>query len=490
MPLMPLSTLHTHPRRFRWGLTGLFLLALALRFWRLGQFNELVFDEIYYVRFAVDYLNGTPFFDAHPPLGKYLITLGIVLFNPLAAALGLPGNTLAGEWLSPLSYRWVTALAGACLSPLTALLAYHLSSGYPQRQRVMFGLIAGGLLLLEGLTLVESRFGLINIYWVLFGLVGQVCLLKAQDSRQGWRWRVLAGIGFGSAIAVKWNAAGFLLGVYLLWGLSHWPLSQGHRGFSTRATEESPSPPTRVSLVPPALAQLTLTELLVYCGLIPLGVYSLLWLPHLKLVGTSFVGIHELLWQAHQRIGTQANAHPYCSAWYTWPLLLRPVAYFYRRVGELPPSDIEGAVTNSIYAVQGLGNPLFWWLSSAAIVAWVGRGVSGWWQEFSNSAGKRESLDGVAVFWLVNYGANWLPWLLVSRCTFLYHYMGALVFSSGAIAWLLTRWLTQPRLGIRRSALLLVGLMVLSFLFWLPIYVGLPLSAEALSWRWWLRSWI
>ncbi|HEY9878306.1 MAG TPA: hypothetical protein V6D29_07610, partial [Leptolyngbyaceae cyanobacterium] len=242
--------------------------------------------------------------------------------------------------------------------------------------------------------------------------------------------------------------------------------------------------------VPPAFARLTLAQLLIYCGLIPLAVYCLIWIPHLKLVGTSFVAMHQMLWQAHQTIATQANAHPYCSAWYTWPLLLRPVAYFYRSVGEFPPSDIVGAVSNVVYVVQGLGNPLLWWLSTAAVVAWVGQGASGWWQRLSGVEKGRGELDAVALFCLVNYGANWLPWMLVHRCTFLYHYMGALVFSTGAIAWLLTRWLTDSRLQIRQSALLILGLIVLSFVFWLPIYLGWPLSAEALNWRWWLRSWI
>lgn len=483
---MTLPTLYMHPRRFRWGLLGLFLLALALRLWRLGQLNDLVFDETYYVRFAVDYLNGTSFFDAHPPLGKYLIAVGIALFNPLAEALGLPGNTLAGTWLSPLSYRWMTALAGACLSPLTALLAYHLSSGYPQRQRLLFGLIAGALLLLDGLTLVESRFGLINIYWVVFGVAGQVCLLKAQESQRGGRWRVLAGVIFGSAIAVKWNAAGFLLGIYLLWGLSRLRVGVATEARDTPGEEISPAASQSFPVLP-AVGQLTLTQLLVYCGLIPLAIYWLIWLPHLKLVDTSFVGIHQMLWQAHQKIGTQA--HPYCSAWHTWPLMLRPVAYFYRQVGEFPPSDIGGAVANAVYVVQGLGNPILWWFSTAVMVTWAGRGLSRWRQGARAEKG-RGGLDGVAVFCLVNYGANWLPWMLVSRCTFLYHYMGALVFSCGGLAWLLTCWLTQSRPGFRRPALLLLGLMLLGFLFWLPIYLGLPLSPRALGWRWWLKSWI
>ncbi|KAB1987234.1 phospholipid carrier-dependent glycosyltransferase, partial [Haemophilus parainfluenzae] len=61
------------------GLAILWLAALGLRCWGLGWFHTLIFDEVYYVKFAVDYLNGKPFFDAHPPLGKYLIALGIWL---------------------------------------------------------------------------------------------------------------------------------------------------------------------------------------------------------------------------------------------------------------------------------------------------------------------------------------------------------------------------------------------------------------------------
>ncbi|MBE9113414.1 phospholipid carrier-dependent glycosyltransferase, partial [Nodosilinea sp. LEGE 07298] len=44
----------------RWGLLAIGALALTLRFWHLGQPHSLVFDEVYYVPFALDYLQGTP----------------------------------------------------------------------------------------------------------------------------------------------------------------------------------------------------------------------------------------------------------------------------------------------------------------------------------------------------------------------------------------------------------------------------------------------
>ncbi|NJN23087.1 MAG: phospholipid carrier-dependent glycosyltransferase [Leptolyngbya sp. RL_3_1] len=62
-----------------WGLALLWGLNLALRLWRIDLPAALVFDEAHYVPFAVDYLQHQPFFDLHPPLGKYLIALSIHL---------------------------------------------------------------------------------------------------------------------------------------------------------------------------------------------------------------------------------------------------------------------------------------------------------------------------------------------------------------------------------------------------------------------------
>ncbi|NJN39333.1 MAG: phospholipid carrier-dependent glycosyltransferase, partial [Acaryochloridaceae cyanobacterium CSU_3_4] len=67
------------PLWFWGGLLCTWLFALALRFWGLARFNTLVFDEVYFAKFGHHYLTHTEFFDAHPPLGKYLIALGITL---------------------------------------------------------------------------------------------------------------------------------------------------------------------------------------------------------------------------------------------------------------------------------------------------------------------------------------------------------------------------------------------------------------------------
>ncbi len=62
---------------FRIGLVGVFLFCVVLRFWGLSRFNTFVFDEVYYAKFANNYLTHTRFFDGHPPLSKYIIAIGM-----------------------------------------------------------------------------------------------------------------------------------------------------------------------------------------------------------------------------------------------------------------------------------------------------------------------------------------------------------------------------------------------------------------------------
>jgi dolichyl-phosphate-mannose--protein O-mannosyl transferase len=464
------------------GLLG--LIALGLRVWHLGRFNELVFDEIYYVPFALGYLNQTPGFDAHPPLGKYLIALGIWLGQWPAAWFHWPNLTVDGQNLSPISFRWVNTVFGATLPIVVAALAYQLGWGADSHRRWRFCLLAGSLMVLEGLTLVESRLALINLYWLWFGVLGQTCWLVARSSKS-WSagWRVAAGASLGAAINVKWNGAGFWLGL-VLWELAvSWPVKGESSKFRTRWPRQT---------------------WVVYLGVLPLVTYSLLWLPHLSLTGESFTAVHANLWQAHQTIGANDTPHPYCSAWYTWPLMLRPIAYFHEGVGGTDGGAMLApyrAYGDTIFTIQGMGNPVLWWLGTASILALGLSRVSQWRARASLSAVVSTSHSSPALsnvtarlsvesFILINYLANWLPWILVSRCTFLYHALGMVVFGALALAWLLARWLGSRRQFHRLLAWLMLGMIALSFWFWLPLFLGSPLSAEALQQRWWLPTWI
>ncbi len=447
-------------------------MALSLRLAGLGHPHELVFDEVYYVPFALDYLKGTPSFDAHPPLAKYLIAIGIWLGQWPVTWLGSPTIAVEETLLSPLAFRWLNALVGATVPVLLAALAYQLSHGYSLQRRRGFALLAGFLMAMEGLTLVESRLALINIYGLALGLLGQWAWIAARQARHPARWRWAAGVALGAAINVKWNWAGFWLGL-LLWEIVPDP---PHR----------PQPQVSPSMQNPK-SKIQNSRRVAYLGLIPTATYILLWLPHLALTGESLVGVHQQMWATHQSIGA-GNVHPYCSPWYSWPLMLRPVAYFYERSGQ--------GVNATATTIHAMGNPVLWWLSTAAVLAlalgWLGRKIAVNTESAKTpprgAACYAPTTSPVVAFILINYLTNWLPWALVSRCTFFYHAMGIVAFGTLGLAWLMAQWMENSR--HRLLALGLLGAIALSFWFWLPLYLGIPLPIEAVRPRWLLPGWI
>jgi len=480
---------------FGMGMASVFLLSLALHFWGLSRFNTLVFDEIYYVKYAYNYLTHTPLFDAHPPLGKYAIALGISIGNYFHFGQDTV-NSLAGTQLSPISYRWLNALTGSLLPLVVGGIAYQLT------RRPSYALIAALFTTCDGLFLVESRYALINIYLVFFGLLGQWFFLLALEQQRGgrWFWLALSGICLGASVGVKWNGLAFLLGIYLIW-ICAWVMrwAQKNRGAEGQRGRgaEGQSPLQN-------LTRVNLLEILFYFGVIPALIYYLVWIPHLQInTERGFWELHQQILGFHERMQNGPKVHPYCSKWYTWPLIVRPVVYLYETasnttdpVPSLPP--LPAGTAKVIYDVHAMGNPALWWLSAIAILLLVGELLKRVWVWVTTSG----NLDRSAVYfpgqkelWCVlylvlNYAANFLPWIKVTRCTFIYLYMGGVIFAFLALAWLVERWLHSPRPRLRAMGVTAIFLILVAFVFWLPVYLGLPLSPQSFQIRMWFPSWI
>lgn len=447
------------------GILSLFLFSLGLRFWGLTRFNQLVFDEIYFAKFAQNYLTSTPLFDAQPPLGKYFIALGIWLNTHIPFGDQTLKNSLLGTPLSPFSYRWMTAFMGSLIPLAMTGLVYQLSS------RKIYALIAGFFTAWDGLLLVESRYSLINIYLVIFGLLGQWLFFIALDKTKG-RWLVFLGSGvcLGASVAVKWNGLGFLLGLYLMWGFV-WGMRMITQIFKI---PDSFSKSPRIIFT--KLTQINILQVLLYLGIIPLIIYILAWIPHLQTNSGGFWGLHQQILHYHENLGNSRDVHPYCSSWWTWFLMIRPMAYFYEKVPH----------SNLIYDVHAMGNPVLWWLGAIAIAVLCCILI----QDFLEGQYQLTGRLWVALFIVFNFAANWLPWAKVNRCLFIYHYMSASVYTFMAIALLVDCWLHSSKRQYRRIGTGIIALIVIAFIFWLPVYLGLPLSPFSLRLRMWFPSWV
>jgi dolichyl-phosphate-mannose--protein O-mannosyl transferase len=482
---------------FRVGIMVIFIISLLLRFWGLSRFNTLVFDEVYYAKFANNYLTKTPFFNAHPPLSQYIIAIGIWIGSHLPFGQNTV-NDLAGSTLSTWSYRWINALTGAFIPVVAGAIIYQLTS------RRSYTFLATLLMATDGLFLVESRYALNNIYIVIFGLLAQLLLiisLKVEGVKR-WRMLVASGICFGATVAVKWNGLGFLLAIFLLL-IAAWIIKFAFAACENLALVSSHKSPLE------NLTQLSIAQLGLSLVIIPLLFYLIAWIPHLQI--SPEPGLWELqttILRYHKTLGTGPDIHPYCAAWYTWPLTLRPLAYFYQRIDnltDLDPSLPPPSFTPVIYDVHAMGNPPLWWFSVVAIILtiWVLWERIKIWVKIKQESPNLSSTNLQAYtrfpptieLWLllylvVNWLANWTPWITVTRCVFLYHYMSAFVFAALILAWWIDRWLHSHLLHLRLMGVTALFLILLGFVFWMPIFLGLPLSPEAWQSRMWLPSWI
>ena len=430
----------------------IFLASLTLRLWDLDHFPYPVFDELHFPKFAEGYLVGKPPNDGHPPLGKYLIALGILLF----------GHNEIGD-------RIASAVIGACIPLLVIGLVYLLTSQY------VLAILAGILTFADGLLLVESRYGLLNVFLVAIGLASQIFLLAGL--RRSLRSRLvmfsLSGVMLGFCAGVKWNGAGFWLMTWILIAIALVAKILVVR-FSPKITD-------KLGILTD-LGALPWYQYLVCFIVLPATAYIAQWTPHVMMVLKTFApnakgwewlqafskhliisNQYIYLWNTSaSSVGSPEHPiHPYCSSALSWPLSMRPVCYYYHPDGE---------IWEAVYA---LGNPILWWLSTLAIIA-----IAFW---------SLVKIRPEFIYLSVGYAANYLPWLAVKRCLFIYHYMSSSVFSFMALA-LVTSFLYQKKQIWGKSiAVMMITIIFSAQIFFMPIWLGLPLSPQALYQRMWFQ---
>jgi Gpi18-like mannosyltransferase len=363
------------------ALIGLVAVAAALRFWRLGHPAEIVFDEVHFVGQARHYIHRELFLDPHPPIAKLLIAAGILLLGD-----------------RPMSWRIGNALLGTAMVAITYFLG-----------RRMFGsrlaaALAAGLIALDGFFIVDSRIGCIDIVYLTLAAMAYLLLFRFIGTRgfiQRRRLLVVIGMVLGLCLGSKLYVPGItflLVSAFLLFNLwgSAKPL-ETDSGFSSRTAR--------------AMQFRWTAGAALITGSVAAMFYLASFLPHYALGWWG--GIADLLHYYKDVIWYENSVatatHPYASPWWSWPLMLRPVAYWQN----FPP---HGRVA----LIWGGGNPLTWW---AVVPAMMITGARAW---------ERPNL--ARTFMLVGFFAYYLIWVPIGRILFLYHYLPSVYIGYVALA--------------------------------------------------------
>ena len=438
----------------------LLLIGSILRFYNLGQIPWPVFDEVFYPVFAFNYLEDKNFFSVHPPLGSYLLSLGIYLYHllPWTEAISFGINDIKD--INPFAFRWVSALSGVMLIYVGYKLALEI---FNQRG---FALLVALFLTLDGSLLVDSRFGLINIFFSLFGLMAMLFFIKGIKGNS-LSYFALAGFLLGAAVSVKWNGLGFWLSGLLLtlqFFILHKYITH-HRDMKEVIT-------------------IFHLKALGLVFLFPFAVYLAFWLPDLLHNNSNLIDQHSQMISYHFE-NTDQKSHPYSSPWYTWPMMIRPIAYFFESGAQSGSIIIDVELFKAIHLFP---NPALNFFSLIAVVIlslkWIGY--------LSESLGNRKIRDELYLssFILFGFYANFLPWALASRSTFIYHYQPAAIFSFFALAYFIYRLMQRNTFETRLLYSFALVLILLSSIYWLPIQLGLEISDESFYSKMWLDSWI
>jgi len=150
------------------------------------------FDEIYHARTAYEFAYGLPPYDlVHPPLGKYIIMLGIKLWGP-----------------TPFGWRFFNALFGI----MNLLLIYILLFNLFKKHSV--ALLGAGLFSVDFMNFTMSRWANLDTFTVFFVLLTYILALKAFEEiekneknakRKFYMYSLMTGICTGLAFSCKWN---------------------------------------------------------------------------------------------------------------------------------------------------------------------------------------------------------------------------------------------------------------------------------------------
>ncbi len=474
-----------------------------LRFWRLDRPPSLVFDETYYVKEAAamlrvgyelvndpkikkpddlwnrgttDVFGTAADFVVHPPLGKWMIAVGELLFGAD----------------NPWGWRFSVALCGTLSILMLARIGRRLF------RSTLLGTTAGLLLALDGQHFVHSRTGILDVFVMFWALAAFGCMLLDRDQARArladrvaagsslllfgpglgvrW-WRIAAGVCLGLCSGVKWSGIYFLavFGVMTVaWdvaarravGVRHWLVGAGLRDGVTGF----------FAIVPAASAAYLTTWTGWFASK---GGYARQWGADHPSRGAGWVpDALRSLWHYHQDAYhfhvTLVSPHPYDSNPWSWLILGRPVDYFY---------EDKACGTNCAQTVLALGNPVIWWAGTIAVGVLVFRWALG-----------RDWRAGAI---LAGFVAGYLPWFLYqNRTIFSFYAVAFLPFLVLALTYVLGLLLGPPDATNRRrlaGTLLAGGIVVLAavaFAWFYPIYAAPVITKQQWQDRMWLPSWI
>lgn len=394
-------------------LAGVFFLGLlGVYGFRLNFPGEMYYDEVYHVKTAREFVTLSGNTDtSHPPLGKELIAATILMFG---------------------DHPWVWRLSALLCGIASLGIFFLLARRFFKNDRLAF--LALFLLAADGISITQARIAMLNTTMFLFMLLSLWFFIRGLDRGKFRDW-MGAGFCFGLAIATRWVGAGILAVILLAWFTRD------------KTSQHQPSPLA-------AVLCFFIAPVLIY--------FATHWI-FLFLNGYTWKDLFSYQARMLQYHALLKAGHGYGSSWWSWPIMTRPIWYFFERKDQI------------VSGVLCIGNPAVFWMFFPAFGYLI-------WEWFKTGSRK-------TAFILAGFFSQWLPWAFIGRVKFFHYYYPAMPFVALALALYLKALWDAGKYGRIFAALYLLFALGM-FFYWYPLYIGYPISESYFQNHLWFKSWI
>lgn len=488
------------------------LLAALTRFLPITQpQTSMVFDESYFVPQVESYPVNRYYFDPHPPLGKFLMYLGMMAVNPDAAEKIEPdklGN-LVNNYKSNLDLtgiRLAPQILGTLVPVLVMLITLQIILWRKKEvgegafiKANMVALAAGTMAALDNTLIVESRYALLTQIMLFFMLLAVFLSLKYLNAFKPIKielYFIATSIAVGAAVTVKWLALSIIPFILLI---------VLYKEYKDKVQFNWPVK-TLISVLVQRVLFMLLTGLMIYIGMFAWHFSQMknyspaadeLSAAHIADLknGTNEVGLLTKIMEWQRIAGNYSKGVPALdytkkdeigSMWITWPIMARPINYYWQTDGD--------GLYGQIYLI---GNPVVWVASLIGVFSLSALG-------FSRIFGKNRFGIKHALLVLL-FLANWLPFALITRVMYMYHYIPAMVIGIIMVAVFVHDFLIPafsnlqklPQIGTIFKGVnirlflfcLAIFAVALAYVFYSPLTYAQKLSREEWSQRVLLKEW-
>lgn len=393
--------------------------------------NSTYFDEIYHARTAYEFIHKMDVYEwTHPPLGKVFISLGIKMFD-----------------MTPFGWRVIGTIFGIFMIPVIYIFL-----------KKIFGItwltVCGTLLFtFDFMHFAQTRISTIDVYVTFFIMLMYLFMYKyyTMDASVPLKRMLiplgLSGISMGFAISCKWTGVYAAIGLAVIFFIAVYnKLKEDYDSFKPKLTK-------------------TILFCILMFVIVPLLIYGLSYIPFMRSNGTGIKGIFNNQFDMLTYHGSTvvSATHDYSSPWYQWPVIFRPIWFF--------SSSSEGLSQN----ISSFGNPLVWWTGILALIYCIYDAI-----KYKNRT---------ALFLVIGYFTQLVPWIPVTRITFIYHYFPCVPFIVMLITHSAYRLYQKNKL-IKPYFITFAVFAIMLFIMFYPSLSGYPVNAEYVkTYLQWLPSW-